>query len=353
MTDGGDARYGRLDRWAGYSWRILVCVALLALAVFLLVRLQVLVLPFLAGLLIATVFTGPVRWLRARGAPPFLAALLAVVVALVVLVAAGFLIAASVAGKSGEISRAVRSTVDDVERWTKDGPAGLSDSKAAELRRELERVESEAEDWLARGAEGELSRLSRFGTELLLTVVFVFFILKDGQRMWRWALHWLPPARRPQVDEIGQSSWKALAAYVYGTTVVAFVNAVIIGLAFWAFGVALAFPLAVLTFFLSYIPILGIVVAGVLATLVAAADGGLSEAIAAVAIVVAVIAIGSVLHPYVLGKAVRLHPLAVLAAVTAGSTIAGIPGAILAAPFVAVVVQAAEALRVPERPGHE
>ena len=346
MAEGGDgAGYGALDRWAGYSWRILVCAALLALGIFLLVRVQVVVLPFLAGLLIATVLAAPVRWLRRAGAPPAVAALAAVFGGIVLLLLAGFLIGWSVAGKSHEITSSVTRGIDDVEEWAKNGPLDVNNARAEEFRRDLAKAQTEAEDWLVRGVEGELSQLSRVGTELLLTIVFVFFLVKDGEGMWRWAMHWLPPARRPAVDGIGQSSWKALAAYVYGTTIIAVVNAVIVGLAFWAFGVALAFPIAVLTFFLSYIPILGIVIAGAVAVLVAAADGGLGEAIAAAGILAAVIAIGAVLHPYVLGKAVRLHPLAVLAAVTAGSTIAGVPGAILAAPFVAVVVQAAEQLR--------
>jgi predicted PurR-regulated permease PerM len=309
------------------------------------VRVQVVVLPFLAGLLIATVLAAPVRWLRGLGAPPALAALLAVFAGIVVLLLAGFLIGWSVAGKFHEITSSVTRGIDEVEEWAKTGPLNVNDARAEEFRRDLQKAQTEAEDWLVRGVEGELSQLTRVGTELLLTVVFVFFLVKDGEAMWRWALHWLPPARRPTVDGIGQSSWRALAAYVYGTTILAAVNGLIVGLAFWAFGVALAFPLAVLTFFLTYIPILGIVVAGAVAVLVAAADGGLGEAIAAAAIIVALIAIGAVLHPYVLGKAVKLHPLAVLAAVTAGSTVAGIPGAILAAPFVAVVVQAAEQLR--------
>jgi predicted PurR-regulated permease PerM len=176
--------------------------------------------------------------------------------------------------------------------------------------------------------------------------VLLFFLLKDGPMGWSWFLGAF--GDRDRADRAGRAGWRTLSGYVRGIVVIAAIDAIGIGVALALIGVPLAVPLALLTFFACFVPILGATLAGALCVLVALAANGLTDALLVLAAVIIVQqAEGNLLEPLIMGRAVRLHPAVILLAVAAGTLIAGVSGALLATPVVAVAYRMVLAAREP------
>ena len=172
---------------------------------------------------------------------------------------------------------------------------------------------------------------------VVLVAFLCFFLVKDGRRLWTWLVELAPESRREAIDEGGRRAWTSLTAYTRGVVFVATVDAVLIGAVLLVVGVPLALPLIVLTWLAAFFPIIGAIVAGAAAVLVALVAGGPTDAlIVGVAIIVVQQVEGNVLYPVVIGPRLKLHPIVVLVAVAAGGTIAGIAGAFLAVPVATV-----------------
>ena len=143
---------------------------------------------------------------------------------------------------------------------------------------------------------------------------------------------------RPTIDRAGRRAWDVLGGFVRGTAQVATIDAVLIGIGLWLLDVPLAFALAVLVFMGSFVPYVGAFFSGLVAVLVAFADGGWELALAVLGLVLLVQFVeGTFLQPMIQSRSVNLHPAVVLLAVTAGGSLFGIAGAYLAVPVTAVV----------------
>ncbi len=344
MTAPAPQRRLTLDRAAGFSWRALVVLAGIAVMAWLLLRLRVVLLPLLLALMLSTVLVPVVRWQRARGAPRGLAAAGALLLGLGVVSAVLAVVVPAFVSQADELADAVTVAVDDIEAWVGDGPFGLTPEQVRELR--VEAGDARVGDVLKGGVSTGVPIVVQVVTQTLLTVFFTFFILKDGERMWSWILHRAGPSRRGTVDAVGREAMDTLAGYVRGTALVALVDAVFIGLGFWALGVPLVLPIALLTFFAAFIPIVGAVASGAVGVLIALADGGVTKAALALGVVLLVQQIeGNVLQPLAVGRRVRLHPIVTIAAVAVGGTLGGIVGAFVAVPIVAVAYRALEHMR--------
>jgi predicted PurR-regulated permease PerM len=166
----------------------------------------------------------------------------------------------------------------------------------------------------------------------------LFFFLRDGRRISRFLIGLLPEGARAPLFGAADVSWTTLVSYVRATVLVAFIDALGIGLALAILRVQFAFPLAALVFLGAFIPIVGATVSGAVAVLVALVDRGLVVALILLAAVIAVQQLeGHVLQPLIMGRAVAIHPLAVIVAIAAGIVLAGIIGALVAVPIVAVL----------------
>ena len=183
-------------------------------------------------------------------------------------------------------------------------------------------------------------------TGILLAMFTTLFLLYDGKRIWDWTLKLVPAAARPGVAGAGPRAWRTLTAYVRGTVIVALIDAIFIGVGIYFLDVPMAVPLAVFIFLFAFIPLVGAVVSGALAVIVALVTQGVFTAGMVLVVVLAVQQIeGHVLQPFILGRAVRVHPLAVVLSVAGGSLIGGIGGAVVAVPLVAVANTAVGYLR--------
>jgi predicted PurR-regulated permease PerM len=175
-------------------------------------------------------------------------------------------------------------------------------------------------------------------TGLVLAIALLYFVLRDGPAFWRWILRRFAPPTRPVVDRAGRRSWAVLGGFVRGTALIAAIDATLIGLGLWILGVPVAFALAVLVFLGAFIPYVGAFVSGLVAVLVAFADGGWDVALLALALVIGVQLVeGNLLQPIIQSRTVDLHPAVILLAVAAGGSLFGIVGAYLAVPVTAVV----------------
>lgn len=331
-------------------WLLVIGAAVYA-ALRLAAELRLVVLPVLLAVVLATFLELPAGALRRRGLPNALAALLVVLAALVVLVALGTLVWNGLS-EVEELDVSLSDGIEEVQDWLREGPVGLSDG---EINRAVDDIQEQVRSNVSAITTGAISGavlLVEVLAGLLLTLVLLFFLLKDGDRIWRWLVSLAPRARRPDVEELGSRSWTALGGFLRGQTIVALFDAVLIGLALVVIGVPFVIPLALLTFFGAFVPFVGATVTGLAAVLVALVANG---PIAALLVLAAIIAVqqleGNVLEPVVVGRAVHAHPIAILLGVTAGAVTAGIIGAMVAAPAVAVATATLGFIRDRDREG--
>lgn len=179
---------------------------------------------------------------------------------------------------------------------------------------------------------------THFIAGIFIALFALFFFLYDGPRIWSWVVRLFPRVARPRIDSSGQIAWDQLSAFVRATIVVALVDAVGIAVGAAILKVPFAFAIGVLVFLFAFIPIVGALLSGAVAVLLALVAQGFGVALIMLAVVIGVQQLEShVLQPLLLGKAVSVHPLAVILAIAAGSQIAGIVGALAAVPFAAVL----------------
>jgi predicted PurR-regulated permease PerM len=322
---------------AAASWRFLLILAAIGALGWLLGRLSAVTVPvgvaLLASALFAPMVDRLVRWHVPRG----LATLLAIVVGLAVVGGVVTLVVTTVTANLPELQSQVGASLGSITSWLENGPLHLSHD-------ELQRMLNNAVSALKGNTSALVSRavatattVGATVTEALLAVFSLVFFLATGAQVWTYTLKIVPGQIRDRVDVAGRRGFASLVSYVRATVAVACVDAVCVGVGIWIVGVPLAFPLAALIFVGAFVPIIGAVVAGAAAVLIALVAKGIVAAAIVLAILVGVMQLEShVLQPFLLGRVVRLHPLAVVLAIAIGLEVAGIIGALLAVPIVAV-----------------
>jgi predicted PurR-regulated permease PerM len=328
-------------RMATFSLRFLLITAAVVVLFLLVAELWVIVLPVVLGLLLATVFWPPVRFLRGRGAPAALAALAVLLSGVLLLTALVALLAPQVTGQAQEIADQVVAGLEDLRKLVTGPPLNLGQERiGGAVDNVIGELQANAQNIAGRVLSGAVAAGSLLLTGLL-AVVLCFFFLKDGPTFLPWLGGLVGPRAAPHVNAVGQRAWATLSGFIRAQAAVGFVDAVAIGVGLAVLGVPLALPLAVLIFFGAFIPIIGAFVTGALAALIALVTNGVTTALIVVALVLVVQQLeGNVLQPVLVGRTLDLHPAVVILAVTAGGTLAGITGAFLAVPVVAVVAVA-------------
>ncbi len=328
------------------GWRFLVCIAALAVVVYGITKISFAFIPVFIALLLATLLVPPARWLQRRGAPPAVAALGVFLAGLAAFAALIALLGPPVVNEFGTIGDRVREGADKLGGYLADSPLHRDEQK---VQREIDRVDDRLRENSTTITQGALSGAAVVGQLLagmLITLVVLFFFVKDGPRLWSWVVKLFPETRRDAIEQVGDESWKALTHYVRGVVTVATFDAIGIGLALWIIGVPLVIPLALLTFFTAFIPIIGSIIAGAVCALVALVHGGPVDALLVLGASLLVQQLeGNVLYPTIIGRQMALHPIAILLAVTIGGITAGIVGAAIAVPIAAVVSVAVKVAR--------
>jgi predicted PurR-regulated permease PerM len=355
-----DARHGAaaLPGWyrsaAAASWRFVAIAAAVYVVVYVLVHLRVIVLPIIVALLASTLLLPVARWLKERRVPDGLAAAGAMLAAFLVLAALGTAIAPSLASQFDDLRTQAEEGIREATDMLAEPPFNLSERDLQQRVDEGIQRLRENSGPLARGLQSGAVLLGEVITGLIVAVLLCFFFLKDGDRMWGWVLRLVGSRGRGHADELGTRVYTALSGYVRGIAAVGLVDAVLVAIALVIIGVPLVVPLAVVTFFAAFVPLIGAFVAGLLAVLVALVSGGVVDALLVLAAIVAVQQIeGHVLYPVLMSRAVHLHPAAIVIALGAGGILAGIVGVFLAVPvagIASVVLQYAQDRPRPDSP---
>ena len=320
------------------SAQLLLIAAATYLLFWILGKLWSILLPIVLGLLIATVLWPATRFLRRHRWPPALAAtavLVAFIAAFVGIIAA---IAPSVADQVTELADAASAALQDVQEWLQGPPFNFGEDQIGEaVDSAINSIQSNAQDIAGYALTG-LTAVGNSLLNLVLALVLVFFFLKDGPRFVPWLSAQTGPRAARHVAALSYKSWTTLSEFIRQQALVGFIDAFFIGIGLWILGVPLVLPLAVLTFFGGFVPIIGAFVAGAFAVLVALVSNGFTTALIVLGIVILVQQIeGNILQPIIQGRGFNLHAGVVILAVTAGSSLAGIIGAFLSVPIAALL----------------
>ncbi|MYW13597.1 AI-2E family transporter [Streptomyces sp. SID2563] len=319
------------------GWRLLVLAGTLWVLMRVISAVQLVVLAFVAALLVTALLQPTVARLRRHGLPRGLATAVTAISGFVIMGLVGWFVVWQVMDNIDTLSDKVTKGIDDLKNWLLDSPFHVTDKQINDIAKNLsDTVGTNTEAITTAGLQG-VTVVVEFMTGALLAMFSTLFLLYDGARIWQWVLKLVPAQARPGVAGAGPRAWRTLTAYVRGTVIVALIDAIFIGLGIYFLNVPMAVPLAVFIFLFAFIPLVGAVVSGALAVVVALVTEGVFTALMVLAVVLAVQQIeGHVLQPFILGRAVRVHPLAVVLSVAAGGMIAGIGGAVVAVPLVAV-----------------
>jgi predicted PurR-regulated permease PerM len=336
-----------VDRLAAYSWRLLVLAAALALVLWLLGKLRIALIPLVLTLFLARVLASPAAWLRRQRWPSGLAAAAVLLAFLCLLAGGAALIGAAVADEVDDLGPTLSQAVDDLERWlVEDSPFDVDRGDIDGWRDDL----GEAVRTSLRSSGGAVVSRAIVVVEvvvgLILGLIITFFALKDGDRFLAWVNRLVPARRRELVAVMGRQAWTTLGGYLRGAALLGVLEGAVMGVALTLTGAKLAVPVAVLTFMAAFVPFVGAIVAGGVAVLVALGTAGVDAAL--VLLIVAVVVQqfdNDLLAPVVYGRALNLHPVVVLLAITAGGTLFGLPGSFLAVPFTAVAVNVTSAVK--------
>lgn len=315
--------------------QIIAIVVLTAGAIWGLRSLTLVVIPVLLAVILACAFEPLMRALKTRGIGSLPATLIVLALILLALGAVGWLIVAAVRDQWDELYAQAREGLDQVLAWARTLPFNIDDQQIQEWIDQATEFVTSAQ--FGSGALAGVGAVADFVTGLVLLVVVLFFFLKDGPEIWEFLRRPFTGEWAARAARAGRTAVDTFGAYVRGTAMVAAVDAVGIGIGLAILGVPLWPALAVLVFVLAFIPIVGAVLAGVLAALVALVANGLVTALIVVAIVVVVNQLeGNFLQPVLMGRALKLHSLVILIALTIGTLLGGIVGAVLSVPLTAV-----------------
>ncbi len=323
---------------AAWAWRIIVLVIVGIGVLYVAGQLQVVVVPILIATLLSALLSPVVGWLRSHRVPRSLASTLVLIGGIAAVGGTLYLVITQFISGAPELSRNAAGGISTIQTWLRNGPLHMSDDQLQSLGKEATDWFTNNQDTLTTGALSTATTLGHVLTGVFLALFTTFFFLRDGRRISRFMIGLLPEAARERMISAADSSWSTLVSYVRATVLVAFIDALGIGLALLILDVSFPFPLAALVFIGAFIPIVGATVSGAVAVLVALVDRGPVVALILLAAVIAVQQLeGHVLQPLIMGRAVAIHPLAVILAIAAGVVLAGIVGALIAVPIVAVL----------------
>ncbi|GGM07851.1 AI-2E family transporter [Dactylosporangium sucinum] len=320
-----------------WAWRIILFVLAAYLLLQLISALRLVVIPVAVALLLAALLEPAAGWLRRHGMHRSLAAAIVLVGGLIVVFGGLGVIVYTFIAQFNDLARQVRGGLNEIRHWLSYGPLHISERQLNEAVDQLQRQVTANRGALTSGALSTATTLGEVLTGFFLVLFTLFFFLRDGAQIWHFLCRLLPGQAQLPVARAGHYSWFTLTSYVRATVLVAFVDAVGIGIGLVVLRIPLALPLAALVFLGAFIPVVGATLSGTVAVLVALVTHGPVSALLVLGVVIAVQQLeGHVLQPLIMGRAVALHPLAIILAITTGVVVAGIVGGLVAVPLLAI-----------------
>lgn len=338
-----------LSSWAGITWRVLIVIAGLV-AVFYAIGLVSIVVIALFLAAFFTALASPIRNLFAKFLPRIIALIASIIFIAVAIAVVLAVVIRSVINEGPALSKAVSTAFSNIQTWAAGPPLNISDS-------DFSKYVSQAESWVTNAIESfAVGAFGSIGDLVIGGSVFIFgviFFMSNPTSIWNFVVSWVPERARNKFDVSGHLAWDSLSGYTRGVVVVALADATLVFVGLLILQVPLAPALAAIVFFGAFIPVIGAPIATFFAAIIALAERG---PLIAVLVIVLTVIVGSfdgdVLQPLVMGKAVSLHPLAIIILIAIGSVTLGIIGALVAVPIGAAIYRVVKYLtgRDPDHP---
>ena len=346
-----DTRDDRVDRnvvfnaWIASGAKFTLRILVIALFLFALGKLigafWAGVLPAVLALIVCTVLAPVAAWLRDHKIASGLAALLTMLLFFGVLAVLGMLIAPDIVGQSRLLYIQALEGIQRLQLWAQGPPLNVDPESLNEGVDEITRWIQNQAGAIAGGVFSGINTAAGLSVTLMVLFVLTFFFLKDGHRFLPWLRGATGGRTGLYATELLTRAWNTLSGFIRAQAVCSLIDAIVIGTGIAIVGVPMAFTLAIITFVAGFIPIVGAVVAGALATLIALVTLGFTKALIVLAIVLATQQLeGNVLSPLLQSRAMNLHPVVVLISVTVGGGLFGLMGGFLAVPAAAMIAVA-------------
>jgi predicted PurR-regulated permease PerM len=339
-----------VPRWlqvsSAWAWRLLLLAGLLWVAGKVASLLYLVIVPFAAAILLTALLQPLTARLRRAGLGPLSATWATLLLAFAFIGGAVWLVTTRVEAEYPTLVTQVRKTSIQIQNWLASSPLHIRTGN-------LEKISDNLVNYLSQHrttVEGAALTGGRIVAELLAGLVLCFFIsfflIKDGSKIWGWLVSGLSRERGRRAGVAGSAAWHAVVYYVRGTVAVAAIHAIVMGITLTVIGSPLVAPLALFMFIAAFVPLAGVLIAGTVAILIVLASKGLLAAVIVLIVMVVMNQLeGHLLQPQVVGKMVRLHPLAVILVLAVAGVVAGIAGAVVAVPITAAITSAERALR--------
>ncbi|WP_032377544.1 AI-2E family transporter [Rhodococcoides fascians] len=345
LTSAADSVHPLVRVGAEWTWRILVLFAGFITFAYVVAKLSTVVIPLGLALLASAMLVPVVDWMHRRGVPRAVAVIIVIIASIGVVAGIMTFIVEQFIEGLPQVGDQFTQSINGVEEWLSSGPLHISEDQIRQATDNLVKVIQDNQEAVTSGALTTAAVIGEILTGALLTLFTLIFFLYGGDQIWQFVTRLAPTGARRKIRTAGIQGFGSLVGYVRATVAVAAADAIGIGAGLAILGVPLALPLASLVFIGAFIPIIGAVLTGFVAVFIALVTKGLITAVITLGIVVAVMQLeGHVLQPLLLGRAVRLHPLAVVLSITVGILLAGIVGGLLAVPIVAVLNTAVRSL---------
>lgn len=333
---------------AAWTWRLLI----IGLGVYILARafkrIELVAFSFVIALFLTAVLHPLEIRLRRLPGPRSLPAALALLTGVAALGGVGWFVTWQITIHSDELGNQITSFVNHAKHWLQTGPLHLKSADLDKITTEFTNTIKQHQGQLVSGAIKTVRTAAEVLGAILLILLTTFFLLRDGERIWAWVVRLFPRGAHRRVDVAGRVGWGTFGGYMRGQLLIALFHGISVAIVLVVLRVPLAPALGVLIFLGSFIPLLGLTIAGAICVAVAGLEHGLTAAIVvAVAIIVLLQLEAHLLQPVIMSRSVELHPLAIALSVLTGTLLAGIPGALIAVPLAAFVNTTAHALRAP------
>jgi predicted PurR-regulated permease PerM len=366
MSSGPPPAQTLLPRWlvtaGAWSWRLIAVGIVGYFVLKFILRIEVVVLPILAALVFSALLRPLAAFFGRHGLSRLLAAWVTFLVALLVVLGVGTLVIYRATVEWHSLVRDLSATSVKFRHWLSTGPLHLKNQDLANLQQKALAQLKEHRGAIVSGVVSGASVAVEVAAGIVLTAFITFFLIYDGDRIWRFVSAPFRGRTAERVDRAALAAWNTLSGYIRGSVIIATIHALAMGITLSILGVPLVAPLTLLVFITSFVPLIGILVGGGIAVFVTMGTQGVTAGVILLGVLIVENQLeGHLLQPVIMGRYVRLHPLAIALALTVGSILEGVVGAIVAVPLLATLHAAWPHLREsdlvvtpdePRPPGH-
>jgi len=327
--------------FAMWALRALIIAAFIWGAWYMLKQVGQGVLPVAFALIVCTVLAPPTAWMRSKGLPSALAAVISILGFFGAFGTLIWFIAPDIARQSQVLYLQTFEGIQRLQLWAQGPPLNLDGENIDSMVNDIASWLQDQAGAIAGSIVSGVSTVTSIVITLFVVLVLTFFFLKDGHRFLPWVRNVAGRRVGWHLTEGLTRGWTTLGGFIRAQAVVSFVDAFFITVGLVILGVPMAMALGVITFIAGFIPYVGAIVAGALSVLVALVSLGFTEALIVLGIVLAVQQLeGNILSPWLQSRAMDLHPVIVLVSVTIGGGLFGLLGSFLAVPVAAMIAVA-------------